>query len=115
MKTVGFNVTRNTAKSGVILSLFPLQSPPIALLPSSKAGRLVTGTYIQLKTGLAFLPVRAIHSVGPSFSGQAHVFQSVDVPPVEIPTPGSKKQMEVPEGLRQRWKPFGWSKVMYTL
>lgn len=39
------------------------------------------------------------------------VQQSVDILPVDntdFPTEGSK-MVEVPRGLKQRWKPFGWS------
>ena len=52
-----------------------------------------------------------VEFIGPRLEGQVCVQQSVDILPVDntdFPTEGSK-MVEVPRGLKQRWKPFGWS------
>ncbi len=88
------------------------------LLLSSKAGRLVVGElmFTELSRSVYNNYLVCDHTQGPSFKGQACVFQSVQVPAVEIPSPDpdtEHKVHEVPEGLQQRWKPFGWSKCVW--
>ena len=47
---------------------------------------------------------------GPRIQGELQLQQVVDIEEVKIPEPvvGSEK-VPFPVGLKQRWKPFGWS------
>lgn len=44
--------------------------------------------------------------------GQLSVFQSTNTPQLSLPPPGAPKGMEIPAGLKQRWKPFGWGMLL---
>ena len=52
---------------------------------------------------------------GPKICGELQFMQRVDVGKVEVPeaVTGSDK-VPFPAGLKQRWKPFGWSKGSYS-
>ena len=42
--------------------------------------------------------------------------QTVDIPEVDVSqVEDSTDRVVVPVGLKQRWKPFGWSKFIHTL
>ena len=47
---------------------------------------------------------------GPSICGELQLKQGVEIGKVEVPqaVAGSEK-VPFPAGLKQRWKPFGWS------
>lgn len=48
--------------------------------------------------------------------GEISLLQTVDIPEVDISqVEDSTDRVVVPVGLKQRWKPFGWSKFIHTL
>ena len=59
-------------------------------------------------------------SAGAPIKGQMCVTQVLRVPPVKPPSSSQDKDREedgtvtvaMPSGLKERWKPFGWSKSM---
>ena len=66
------------------------------------------------KICLALLGRRAILLVfaGPVLRNHLTIHQSVIIPEVDLTLGGEDRSgVEVPHGLKQRWKPFGYSKL----
>ena len=49
-------------------------------------------------------------ATGPTLYNHLTVHQSVTLPKVDLSCGGDAKVIETPHGLKQRWKPFGYSK-----
>lgn len=53
---------------------------------------------------------------GPTLCNHLTIHQSVTLPEVDMTCSGDDKSgVEVPHGLKQRWKPFGYSKFIGRL
>ena len=49
--------------------------------------------------------------LGPTLHDHLVVHQSVELHEVDLSHDGDKRVVEIPHGLKQRWKPFGYSEL----
>ena len=77
------------------------------LLPSQKAGRLMAGI---ICLSPQCYPTSPAVSVGPMLYDHLTIHQSVVLPETDLSHDDDANRVEVPHGLKQRWKPFGYSK-----
>lgn len=52
------------------------------------------------------------HHSGPAVRQCLCLQEAIAVPPVELPPFKEHSKMEMPTGLKQRWKPFGYSEAL---
>ena len=52
---------------------------------------------------------------GPTLTNHLMIHQSVTLPEIDLTHTDDKSKIEIPRGLKQRWKPFGYSKYSHSI